>query len=77
MEDKSITQIALVMQELKYINEAVNEVRVDIKDLKNDIKNTYLTKEEFKPYKRILDIASAILITAILSAVVALVIIKP
>lgn len=65
------------MQELKYINEAVNEVRVDIKDLKNDIKNTYLTKEEFKPYKRILDITSAILITAILSAVVALVIIKP
>lgn len=46
----------------------------DVKDLKKKQEEQYVTKEEFTPYKRALQIMGAMLITAVFGGLLALVI---
>ena len=69
MTKPSDTSIALLNQKVDYVVEAV-------KDIKEKLEGDYVTKESFTPVKNIVYGMVSVIMLAVLSALVALVIIK-
>lgn len=64
------TEIAVIEENIKYIREDVNEI-------KHKLEVSYVTRDEFEPYKRIIQGLVALTITTVFGALLALVINKP
>lgn len=59
---------------IDYIKQKLHDLCEEIDDLKKDNKETYVTKTEFTPIKQLVYGAVAIILTAVLSALVYLVV---
>ena len=48
------TQIALMAQDVRYMREAMADMKQDISDLKNELEGRYVTKESFEPIQKLI-----------------------
>ncbi len=64
-----VTQIALMAQDIGYIKRSVDDLTVKVD-------HNYVTKEEFKPVKQLVYGLVALILTAVVGAIMALVIRK-
>lgn len=65
--------MALMAQDIKYMREAVTAMKTDIKDLKDELEGKYVTAVEFEPIKRLVYGTVGIILTAVVTALVLLV----
>lgn len=63
------TSLALIAQDIKYIQR-------DVMDIKSKIENDYVTREEFDPIKKIIYGLVTLILTAVVGALVGLVVLK-
>ena len=63
------TKFAIIAKDLEFI-------RSDITDIKNDIQRHFVTREEYEPVKRIVYGLVSLILTAVVVALIGLVIIK-
>jgi hypothetical protein len=63
------TKFAIISKDLDYI-------KSDVADIKNDIQGHFVTKEEFEPVKKITFGLVTLVLTAVVIALIGLVIIK-
>lgn len=59
------------------IGENVKDIREDVNEIKHKLEGSYVTRDEFEPYKRIIQGLVALTITTVFGALLALVINKP
>ena len=63
------TDIAVIKSQLA-------DIKDDVRDIKIKLENDYITRQEFDPYKRIIQGLVALILTAVIGAVLALIIKK-
>ena len=67
-------ELAGILTTLKFINEGLAEIKGDVKSMKDDVKECYVTKVEFDPIKRLVYGAVGVILLAVIGAVIALVV---
>lgn len=67
------TAMALMAQDIKYMRETVTAMKGDIKELKDELEGKYVTSVEFEPIKRLVYGTVGIILTAVVTALVLLV----
>ena len=63
--------------ELAVIGENIKDIREDVNEIKHRLEGSYVTRDEFEPYKRIIQGLVALTITTVFGALLALVINRP
>lgn len=71
------TQIALMAQDVRYMREAMADMKQDISDLKNELEGRYVTKESFEPIQKLVYGLVSVILIAVIGALVAIVVRTP
>ena len=71
------TQMALMAQDVRYMREAMVDIRKDVSDLKAELENKYVTNEAFAPVQRLVYGLVTVLLVSVIGAVVATVVRTP
>jgi len=67
----TIESIATMKEQIKTIHENVGDLKSELAEIKSELKNTYATKSEFEPIKKIVYGLVASLLLYVLSQVLA------
>ena len=59
--------------DIAIISTKLDNVQVDVKEIKEKLESDYVTKEEFDPYKRIIQGIITLILTAIVGALLTLI----
>lgn len=68
------TQIALMAQDVRYMREAMVEIKKDVADLKNELEGKYVTRESFEPVQKLVYGLVGVILVAVIGALVAMVV---
>jgi F0F1-type ATP synthase assembly protein I len=68
-------QIAVMASELKQMKEDISEIKADIKKFIDSMDVNFVTRNEFEPYKRTVQMISGAVILAIIGALLNLVLV--
>lgn len=71
------TQIALMAQDVRYMREAMADMKQDISDLKNELEGKYVTQEAFMPVQRLVYGLVGVVLLSVIGALVAIVVRTP
>jgi len=66
-----------MVRDLDNVRAGVNDVKKDIKDLRDEIARTYVTKDEFRPVRMVVYALVGTVLLTVVGAVIALVIVVP
>ena len=75
MTQSEETQLALVQNDMIHVKKSVDEVKKDVGAIYDLVQSNYVTHEEFKPVRTIVYGAVGAILAAVLSALLALVVI--
>jgi hypothetical protein len=45
-------QVALIQQDFDYMKSGIDEIKESIKDFRHDMSNTFVTKDQFEPFRK-------------------------
>jgi F0F1-type ATP synthase assembly protein I len=68
-------QIAVMASELKQMKEDISEIKADIKKFIDSMNVNFVTRNEFEPYKRTVQMISGAVVLAIIGALLNLVLV--
>jgi len=70
--ERNEIKLAVMAEKIDGIERDIKDIKDSIHELNRNICSTYVTKEEFGPYRKALNIAAGLILGAIVSALLAL-----
>lgn len=71
------TQMALMAQDVRYMREAMTDIKKDVSDLKQELENKYVTAEAFKPVQNLVYGLVGVVLISVVGAIIAMVVRTP
>lgn len=75
-EETVKTQVALIKKDMEYIKRGLDDLKTSVADVKKNTEANFVLKAEFTPVKQIVYGLVGLVLTAVVTAVIGLVILK-
>ncbi len=70
------TQLAVMASQMDRLQKDLSEIKTDVKQIRSDNENQFVTKDEFEPIKRVVYGMVSLVLVGVIGAILALVIRK-